>query len=216
MAVGDEPSHQMEDEVERAAMTRVLDLADVLELVHDRFDNRPFAQEKLITQRQQPVAHILAQLGDQPQSMLHEERFGQGLRDVAFVGEELAKEATDEAGQRGAVVGVAWRETKGQQFAAIVDHQMQFEAVEPAHRGLATTSVDLKDTMLVNARVMTDGQCGGVDEADAGALTQLGVQVDGQRREHPRQELDEAGVAHEPRELATQVDLDVLGVGRRL
>lgn len=40
------------------------------------------------------------------------------------------------------------------------------------------------------------------------------MQVDGERHEHPRQQFDEAIVAHELGKLPAQVDLDVLGVER--
>jgi hypothetical protein len=40
VAIGDEPREQVDNEVDRAAMARVFDLADVLELIDDRFDER--------------------------------------------------------------------------------------------------------------------------------------------------------------------------------
>ena len=55
MAVGDELSYQVDQEVMRAAMARVLDLADVRELVNDRLDERTRAQGSLIVERQQPM-----------------------------------------------------------------------------------------------------------------------------------------------------------------
>jgi hypothetical protein len=45
MTVGDEPGHQVDQKVERAAMARMLNLADVFEFVHDGLDDRPLAQE---------------------------------------------------------------------------------------------------------------------------------------------------------------------------
>ena len=69
MAVGDEAGEEVDEEVERAAMAGVLDLADVLELVVDGLDDRPFAQEQLVGRRQQAVAHVLAQLGDEVEAL---------------------------------------------------------------------------------------------------------------------------------------------------
>jgi hypothetical protein len=52
--------------------------------------------------------------------------------------------------------------------AAIVDHQVQLEAVEPAHRSLAPTRIDSKDAVLRDAGVVTDREGGRVHKADAG------------------------------------------------
>ena len=40
VAVGDKASEQMDDEVERTAVAGMLDLADILELIDDRLDER--------------------------------------------------------------------------------------------------------------------------------------------------------------------------------
>lgn len=91
MAVGREAREQMHQEVERTAMTRVLDLANVLELVIDALDNGPFAQQQFVGQRHEPIAHILAQFGDEVKSLHDQEVFGQCLGDIAFIAEKLAK-----------------------------------------------------------------------------------------------------------------------------
>ena len=133
--------------------------------------------------------------------MRHQELLGQGLGDVALVAEELAEEATDQAGNGTAVVDVAGGEAEGEQLAAVIDDQVELEAVEPADRGLATPRVDAEDAMLLDTCRMADGEGGRVDEADARALAELGVQVDGERYQYARHELDETGVAHEPGKL---------------
>ncbi len=43
MAVGDQPSDQVDQEVDRAAMARMLNLRDVFELVRDGLDDGAFA-----------------------------------------------------------------------------------------------------------------------------------------------------------------------------
>src|SRR6185312_4428361 len=204
----------MHQEVERTAMASMLDLADVLELVVDRLDERPFAQQELVGQLHQHVAHILAQLRDELHALFEEEVLGQRLRDVALVAEEFAEEALDQARHGLAIIHVAWGQTEGEEFPAVVDHQVQLEAVEPADRGLATAGVHPEDAVLVDARIAADRQGGGVHEADAGAIAQLRVRVDGQRHQHPRQQFDEAMVAHELRELRAQVALHLLRVER--
>jgi hypothetical protein len=89
---------------------------------------------------------------------------------------------------------------------------MEFEAVEPAHRGLATPGVDPKDAVLLDPGGMTDGQRGGVDEADARAWSPLRVQIDGEWNEEAWHQLHKACVAQEARKLLAQSALHVLGV----
>ena len=65
--------------------------------------------------------------------------------------------------------------------------------------------------MLADACRMTDGQRGGVNEADPSARAELGVQRHREGQQHAGEKRNEACVAHQPWELWTQVDLDVLG-----
>src|SRR5262249_48478062 len=48
VAIGNQPSEEMHTEVVGTAVTRVLDLTDILELIDDRFDERPLAEEELV------------------------------------------------------------------------------------------------------------------------------------------------------------------------
>ena len=58
--------------------------------------------------------------------------------------------------------------------------------------------------MLVDARGMADGERGGVDEADAGAFAELGVQIHRQGQQDARHERHEARVAHQSGKLLPQ------------
>jgi hypothetical protein len=121
--------------------------------------------------------HLFAQLGDQVQSLGDQQVLGQWLREIAFVAKKLAHQAFHQLGNRMPIIDIARGQAKGQDLTLIVDDQVQLEAVEPAHRGLATSSTPVKDAMGVNASVMADGKRGGIDEADARTLTQLRVQI---------------------------------------
>ena len=48
MAVGNKSGKQMHDKIGGTAMPRMLDLRNILELVNDGLDDRPFAQQELI------------------------------------------------------------------------------------------------------------------------------------------------------------------------
>lgn len=137
VAIGDESSEQMDQEIGRAAVAGVLDLANVLELVEDRLDERPLAQQEPVGELEELVAHVLAQFGDEAQSVGEQEAFGERRGDIALVAKELAEELAEEtprqAGHWPSVVGIAGSETEREQLAAIIDDQMQFEAVKPPH-----------------------------------------------------------------------------------
>ncbi len=60
MGVGDQARDHVDHEV-RDAVAAVLDLADVLKLVVDGLDQRPFAQQELVEQRHEPVGHVLVE-----------------------------------------------------------------------------------------------------------------------------------------------------------
>ena len=59
MAVGHESGHQMDQEVERAAMVGMLDLTDALEFVHEGIGGRLLAERELVAEVQRPVALTL-------------------------------------------------------------------------------------------------------------------------------------------------------------
>ena len=55
MRVGKKPSNQMDNKIRGAAMARMLDLGNILELVNDGLDNRSFAQQQRIRQQHKLV-----------------------------------------------------------------------------------------------------------------------------------------------------------------
>jgi hypothetical protein len=84
----------------------VLNLADILELVDDSLDEGTFAQKQAICQGQKNMAHVLAQFGDEAQSLGDQELLGEGLRDVVFIAEEATEKPVNQAMHRTTVVGV--------------------------------------------------------------------------------------------------------------
>ena len=62
----------------------------------------------------------------------------------------------DQAWDRPTVVRVTGGETEGEQLATVIDDQMELEAVEPPHRGLAAAGVDPEDAVLLDARGMAN------------------------------------------------------------
>ena len=113
-------------------MTRMFDLRDVLELINDGLNDRSAAQQNTITPSHQLVLHILAQLGDQLKIKHIAQGLSQRLRDVTLVPKELAEQVLSQVWHRFAVIDIAGCEAETQDFALIIDHQVQFEAIKPA------------------------------------------------------------------------------------
>ena len=168
-------------------------------------------QHQLVKQQQHPVLHILAQARDEL-NVLSQELVGQRLREVALVTEQLAKKAPGQVGHRLAVVDVAGREVEVQQLAAVVDDQVQLEAEEPAHRGLASGGQTVEHPVAPDTPVVTDGQGGSIDERDTGDRAEAGFQIETQRPQRRWHQFHKAGIADQVGKLAAQMPLHVLRV----
>jgi len=212
VTVGDQPRQQMHHEMVGTAMARMLALTDVLELVIDALNDRPLAQQELVDQREDAPTHVLASFGDQVEAVGDEQFLGERLGEVALVARGFAKEPPHQAGHRPTVVHVARSQAHGQEVAAVVDDQMELEAIEPAHGRRAVSCIGPKDAMGVDARGAADAQASGIDQADARTRAELRVQTDRQGQQHARHESNEACIADHLRELGAQLCLDMLGV----
>ena len=145
-------------------------------------DDRAFARQELASIGQQALAHVRADFGDEGDAMLDQQLLRQGLLYITPIAEELAKEAADQARHGAAVISIAWCETKGEQFAAVIDDQMEPEAVEPTRRSLVPARGGAKDAVLGDTRIMTGDQRPGIHETAPATAAQLGVQIDRERR----------------------------------
>jgi hypothetical protein len=65
VTIRSQSGQEMDEEVERAAVARVLNLTDILELIVDRLDQCPLTEQELVGKGEQPVLHVRAQLRDQ-------------------------------------------------------------------------------------------------------------------------------------------------------
>lgn len=212
MTVGNQPGQQMDDKIGGTAMTRMLNLRNVLELVNDRLDDRPFAQQ-LIGKVHEMVLHVFAQPGDKLKS-LFKEQFGQGNGNGAAIPKELATKSFDQLGNRRPIIDIARCQTTGQQAAPVIDRQMQLEAKEPAHRSLAPPGIGGKDPMLTDPFGVTDLQGGGIDKTDPGAGSKSALPVGQQRNQHPGNERDKASVTDQVRKFCGQMHLHMFRIVR--
>ncbi len=88
----------------------------------------------------------------------------QRLGEVALVTEEF-------------VPYVARREPARQNFAPVIDDQVELEALKPAHGGFAPSDDPHKDLVARNPFVVAHLEGGGIHEGDASALTVALLQV---------------------------------------
>src|SRR3990172_3038148 len=127
------------------------------------------AQENLVQQGHEFVLHVAFELGDELDVLVKEglkEQFG----DVPSVSKELAPESFNEFRHGYSVIHIAGGEAAGQQFTFIIDDQVQLEAIEPVHTGLATHGPLFKDPMRSNAPIVADCQGSGIEKGNAGTL----------------------------------------------
>lgn len=65
MAVSDQASDNVDESIDRAAMARMLDLRNVLELINDAFNDGSFSKQKLVHPGHQAVLHVLSEFGNE-------------------------------------------------------------------------------------------------------------------------------------------------------
>jgi len=112
----------------------MLQLANILQMVVHRLDDGPLAQVNLIADVHQAILHVLAGLGNQMYPV-DEQLLKQALADVPFVTEQLPEDFVVKGFlfQGHPVVHVALGEHKLEDLPTVVDDQVQFEPVKPAH-----------------------------------------------------------------------------------
>jgi hypothetical protein len=188
--VGNEAADEVEEEGAWAAVPGVFDLGDVLELVVDRLNDGSLAQQEAIAGLHKALAHVLAQLGDKPHPLLDEKPLSERLRNGPLIPEETF----GEEGNWLAVIHIPFGKADGEQLCGVIDYQMELEPREPAHRGLAASGIHREDPMLRDPGVRADGEGSRVHEAEPSAGATLALQIDGQREQDRRHELDKARV----------------------
>ena len=91
---------------------------------------------------------------------------------------------------------------------------MQFEAQKPSDRRLAPRRQAPKDAMLSNTPIVADCQRSGIDKGDNRTHAETGVQIDPQRHNRGREELDKARLADEGRKCTVEMLTHVFRIER--
>lgn len=148
-------------------------MAHVLELVVDRLDESPFPEDDFVIQAHEGVLHVLLESRDKVYAV-NEKALEKFLAYIAPVCEDLSEQVLLESVvfQRLSVVHVPRRERPLYYLSAVVDHDVQFESVEPSHRAFADGRPSPHCPVAAGALDVARGQRGGVDDRHARAFAQ--------------------------------------------
>ena len=86
--------------------------------------NRPLAQQKLVGEAHNPLAHMLAYFGHQPDALGREELLSERLRGASHDRRRVCQTGGGRVVARGGGRVAAWRQAESQQFATIIDDQV--------------------------------------------------------------------------------------------
>src|SRR6185312_8902424 len=156
-----------------------------------------------ILQRYGQRLHVPADAGEQRQAAT-QQVFGQLLADIALVAEQLAGQVAGQRWDRRGVMDIAGGQLQGDDLIVVVEDEVQLEAEEPAHRGLATLSKTGEDLVPVDAMIVADRQGRGVDVIEPGPGPQVAEQEEHQRHEGTFLQGDEVFVTGQAGKVAAQ------------
>ncbi len=107
-------------------MPRMFNLCDVLQLVIDSFNQRPFSENNFIGYAHEGVSHVVLDFGNQLYP-IHEQVLKQCLTYISFVAAQLSFNLLHEPAllQRFSVIHIAGSEHEIQYLSFIIDNQMQ-------------------------------------------------------------------------------------------
>src|SRR3954454_21846980 len=106
--------------------------------------------------------HVPADAGEQRQPAT-QQVLRQLLADITLVAEQLTDQVAGQCWDRRGVMDVARGQLQGDNFIVVVEDEVQLEAEEPAHRGLAALGQIGKYLVPGNAMIVADRQGGGID-----------------------------------------------------
>jgi len=120
MAVGDQASNHVDECVDGAAVTSVLDLRNVFKLVDHAFNNSSFSEQEFVDQRHQAVLHVLPEFCNELEVKSLQKLLKQSLGNVPTICDQLAKQPFAQLRHGFSVVRAGGCNLAGEQFATIV------------------------------------------------------------------------------------------------
>lgn len=194
MAIGDEPAKQVHEEVAMAAMTAMLNLRDVLELVDNGLDDESPTQEQLVAQEQESIPHVGSKSRDEMNALVPQRLEG-FFTNISFVAKKFARKALGQGRKRHSVIGVAGSQLEGQYFPQIIDGEMQLESKKPAHGGLSTLSQTGEHFMTADALVVADPKRCRIDKTYSRTLSGQVLEIGAEGNQRGRNPFHEAVIA---------------------
>ncbi len=203
-SIGNQAADQIDQEIGNTAVARMLNLRNILELVNHGLNDCAFSQKDTVNQSHgQMVLGVGFQLGDQEYTNCLMKKLLKRFRDVPFVPKDLSKQVSNQLRNRFSVVDIGGGQGDIEQFATIIDHQVQFEAKKPTRGSLSTCCEPIEDFMGSDSLVETHIQRGRIDEGDPCAAAQAGCfEVSTQWDQSGGNKVHKTGVTHQSREIA--------------
>lgn len=148
MAISNQSTDDIDQEIDGAAMARMLNLRDVLKLVNNRFNNRTLTRQQLVCQPHQLIFQVALGFSKEGNAKVLKQLLCQLFGDIASVGKDLTKALFEQLANRLAIIGIPGCQGEIEQLAMFVDNHMELEAKEPINRGftrIVITSLKLKE-----------------------------------------------------------------------
>lgn len=160
MAISNQSTNDIDQEIDRAAMARMLNLRDILKLVNNRFNNRTLTRQQLVCQPHQLIPHVALGFSKEGDAKVLKQLLRQLFGDIASVSKYLTKALFEQLANGLAVIGIPRGQGEIEQLAIFVDDHMELEAKEPINRGFAPRRKLVKHTMPRNASIVAHLQAG--------------------------------------------------------
>lgn len=172
--INDQPAEKVDQEVHWTSMTRMLDLRNVLELINDGLRDGALTKQNFVHQGHEHVFHVGANASHKLNAEGSQPFFSKPLGNVAFIGQQLAKEFPNHLGNGLAIIDIAGCEQQVEHFTSSIENQVQLEAKEPAGGGFSTLSQSCKDLVRMDSWVFARRQGRGIHEGNACTGSQAG------------------------------------------
>ena len=135
MGISNQAAHQIDQNIGNTAMSRMLDLGNIFELIDHGLNNRPFTDQNPVHQiHRQAVLGVGFQFGDQLHTNRLMKEIKKRFRNITFITINLAKQFANQVRNVFAVIHIGWGQGYIEKFTPIIDHQMQFETKNQSNR----------------------------------------------------------------------------------
>ncbi len=181
------------------------------ELPDHRFDKAPPLQQLIIDLAHHPRFHVSSHWRQQLHPLLTQ-CFGEVLADEALVSHHLSAQSLEQPLGPFDLVLVARSHPKPQQLATMIDHEVELEPEEEAHRGPAFACHAPKHAVSRGALNPANLERGCINEGDAGAVSKQGVEQPPKLAKCAWHQLEEAVVGDKRGELGAQMFASVVAV----